>query len=81
MSLSFADALDSVINSCRKIARSVLYSHQRLDFLENLLREREIHSADCAVVIIQELNSQGMAYYHPKPCDCWLADPKTPYKE
>lgn len=48
----------------------------RLDFLERLLRENQVHDFACDSSIVARHNARGQSYMYPQPCNCWLAPPE-----
>jgi hypothetical protein len=53
----------------------------RLEFLENLLRNNEIHEVDCPVMAVARHNSRGQTYMMPQPCTCWLNNEEESEKD
>jgi hypothetical protein len=52
--------------------------HERLEFLEDLLRNNYCHESTCNISVAAAHNSRGMSYMVPQPCNCWLADDDLP---
>ena len=48
-------------------------SEARLSRIESMLREYGMHEPSCPARAVERSNAQGLAYYLPQPCGCWLA--------
>jgi len=70
--------LKSLVNIVHYTRERTARLEERVDFIENLLREHHIHSHECKVMDIARKNAQGRAYFHPQPCDCWLTLDQIP---
>ncbi len=46
----------------------------RLDRIDRILRENELHGPGCPVLMVRSHNNKGQTYMYPQPCNCWLSD-------